>query len=555
MNECTHECNTRIQYLANASRLRRRVANRNPPASTVIRLAFDLHSAPRAMRRRRLARACALAVACALMVRSSRADAPRAHAFAIGGDANDTALALPKTVARVRFVEIEMKLMSASADYVLGVFPEDTSSYCEGSSVKASWRRFARAIDGAGRLRDVVVAEATHEGTDVSRIAEVKALSKPTDRHGMRARARKAGCGFIALAISNEMHMFEGDATDGDALANWLVKYVPENRFEEVEEVRSRHEVLEFVERNETVVRAILLEEVPWLKVLAKSFDGKVAYARASSLVGSRYIMGLPFHEAGVAGLLFVPKMESIEDDDHAKRVEVRLIRRQNETLNYYEIAETLIEAERELGYAAMMESTIDVVCANAVWELAANSIHPEYAQAVEGQEEQAYELMPPPSAWEFIKADLLDLLDGHGKGDKTLVPEQWLCGLAGLTAAHRDMANEYTEAAGSLEELETLQKENLALRQRNAMLEREVAQCDSSSPKAPRGSARLPKSKPAGWTFDAKQKKPPQPPKPTPPIPEDNVMEDANEDADKEDEDLLGEEGTSANPSVRDEL
>lgn len=60
--------------------------------------------------------------------------------------------------------------------------------------------------------------------------------------------------------------------------------------------------------------------------------------------------MGLPFHEAGVAGLLFVPKMESIEDDDHAKRVEVRLIRRQNETLNYYEIAETLIEAERELG-------------------------------------------------------------------------------------------------------------------------------------------------------------------------------------------------------------
>ena len=34
--------------------------------------------------------------------------------------------------------------------------------------------------------------------------------------------------------------------------------------------------------------------------------------------------------------------------------------------------------------------------------------------------------------------------------------------------------------------------------------------------------------------------------------------MEDANEDADKEDEDLLGdfiEEGASANPSIRDEL
>jgi hypothetical protein len=67
-----------------------------------------------------------------------------------------------------------------------------------------------------------------------------------------------------------------------------------------------------------------------------------------------------------------------------------------------------------------------------------------------------------------------------------------------------------------------------------------------------------LPKSKPAGWTFDTKQKKPPQPPKPTPPIPEDDVMEDANEDDDDEDKDPLGdfiEEGTSANPSVRDEL
>ena len=65
-----------------------------------------------------------------------------------------------------------------------------------------------------------------------------------------------------------------------------------------------------------------------------------------------------------------------------------------------------------------------------------------------------------------------------------------------------------------------------------------------------------MPKSKPAGWTFDSKQKKAPQPPKPTPPIPEDDVMEDANDDND--DEDLLGdfiEEGASANPSIRDEL
>lgn len=80
-----------------------------------------------------------------------------------------------------------------------------------------------------------------------------------------------------------------------------------------------RYEVLEFVECNEMVVWVILLEEVLWLKVLVKSFDGKVAYVRASSFVGSRYIMGLLFYEVGVVGLLFVLKMESIEDDDYVK--------------------------------------------------------------------------------------------------------------------------------------------------------------------------------------------------------------------------------------------
>ena len=52
---------------------------------------------------------------------------------------------------------------------------------------------------------------------------------------------------------------------------------------EDVEEVRSRHEATEFVERNETVVRIILLERKPWLKALAKAFSGGVAFARASS--------------------------------------------------------------------------------------------------------------------------------------------------------------------------------------------------------------------------------------------------------------------------------
>lgn len=45
----------------------------------------------------------------------------------------------------------------------------------------------------------------------------------------MCVRVRKVGCGFIVLVISNEMYMFEGDAIDGVALANWLVKYVLEN--------------------------------------------------------------------------------------------------------------------------------------------------------------------------------------------------------------------------------------------------------------------------------------------------------------------------------------
>jgi len=207
--------------------------------------------------------------------------------------------------------------------------------------------------------------------------------------------------------------------------------------------------------------------------------------------------------------------MENIEDEVRMRRVDVRPLRLKNETISFYDIAEEMLNAEQQVGYVAMMESTIDVDCANAVWQLASNSIHTEYTKATEGEESTA-SLIPPPKAWDMMKADLLDVLDGHGKGDKNLVPQQWLCGLAGLTAAHRDMANEYSEMSESVEELETLQKENLALRQRNAVLERELAKCNTAGAKAPRGAGKLPKAKPANWGFDAHAKKSKKPPAPT---------------------------------------
>jgi len=483
----------------------------------------------------------------ALLVAVARAEEPqkpRSASFALAGERNDTLLPLPRTVPALKFGEIEMALMSVSRAHILGIFPGVASSYCEQSRVKGDWRRFARAIDfvarvGASEDRESQapkIAEVTHDVADVARVAEVKS-SKMS-----RSRARRLGCGFIALARHNDMDIFDGDSSNGDALASWLDERLYD--VEILEHLTTRHEVTEFVERNETVVRAILLEETPWMKTLSMSFSGNVAYARASSLVGSKYLRSLPFDRTGLAGLMFVPDMENIEDEDRMKRAQVRAIKRSNETLGFYEFVEAISDAEREIGYAAMMEAAIDVECANAVWELASNSIHPEYAQAEtgKGKEDFAYEPMPPPNAWDFIKSDLLDLLDGHGKADKTLTPKQWLCGLAGLTAAHRDIANEYADAAAELIELDTLRKENFALRQRNAVLEREVAQCDSSTVKAPRGSARLPKAKPPGWSFDTAAKKA-KSPKPTPP------REQLEEAIEEESLDM------GSDPNFRDEL
>ena len=513
-----------------------------------ILLALEVHTTRRtaasiAMRRVRVMVAFVLALLVAV-ARAQEPQKPRPASFALAGERNDTLLPLPRTVPALKFGEIEMALMSASRAHILGIFPSASSSYCEQSRVKADWRRFARAIDFVARVgatedresKVPKIAEVTHDDADVARIAEVKS-SKMS-----RSKARRLGCGFIALARHNDMDIFDGDSSNGDALASWLDKRLSE--VDLLEQLRTRHEVTEFVERNETVVRAILLEETPWMKTLSMSFSGHVAYARASSLVGSKYLRSLPFDRTGVAGLMFVPDMENIEDEDRMKRAQVRVIKRSNETVSFYEFAEAISDAEREIGYAAMMEAAIDVECANAVWELASNSIHPEYTRAEtgEGKGDFVYEPMPPPKAWDFIKSDLLDLLDGHGKADRTLTPKQWMCGLAGLTAAHRDVANEYADAAAELAELDTLRKENLALRQRNAVLEREIAQCDSSTVKAPRGSARLPKAKPPGWSFDAAPKKA-KSPKPTPP------PEQLDEAIEEESFDMGSE------PNLRDEL
>ena len=44
-----------------------------------------------------------------------------------------------------------------------------------------------------------------------------------------------------------------------------------------------------------------------------------------------------------------------------------------------------------------------------------------------------------PEGAWDEMKGPLLAVLDQAGKGDKTLTEAQWMCGLAGLVAAHAD--------------------------------------------------------------------------------------------------------------------
>jgi hypothetical protein len=207
------------------------------------------------------------------------------------------------------------------------------------------------------------------------------------------------------------------------------------------------------------------------------------------------------FDQPGISGLLFIPKLEQLENEDRSQRVEVKLVTRRNETFDFYDATDTMQNAMKQLGYDNLIEATIDVDCANAIWSFVSNSIHPEFNEATQGDDGAT---ISPTQAWRTLKSDLLTLLDGHGKGDKTLGPQQWLCGLAGLTAAHREIANEYAEATAALDELETLRKENYGLRQRNAMLERELAQCDSSVPKSTSGTKRLPKAKPVDWGFDS---------------------------------------------------
>ena len=209
-------------------------------------------------------------VACVLLATNMGvlAEIDRAKGFAIGGDVDESLAPLPKTVSTARYAEIEMMLMNAAREHLLGIFPTESSSYCEQAAVKRDWRRFARVIDGAGRLRDLVAMEVTHQGKDVALIADLKGKVK---KHGSK---RRFSCGFIAVARSNDMHVYEGDTSDGDALATWLSELTSQQNVEDVEEVRSRHEATEFVERNETVVRIILLERKPWLTALAKAFSG-----------------------------------------------------------------------------------------------------------------------------------------------------------------------------------------------------------------------------------------------------------------------------------------
>ena len=113
-------------------------------------------------------------------------------------------------MSTARYAEIEMMLMNAAREHLLGIFPTESSSYCEQAAVKRDWRRFARVIDGAGRLRDLVAMEVTHQGKDVALIADLKGKVK---KHGSK---RRFSCGFIAVARSNDMHVYEGDTSDGD---------------------------------------------------------------------------------------------------------------------------------------------------------------------------------------------------------------------------------------------------------------------------------------------------------------------------------------------------
>ena len=491
-------------------------------------------------RARSLRRAICIAMLClvASLARaraSTNETAPKTvRAFALEGDANTTLLALPKYVSAMRFPALEMQLMSSGHHFVIGVFPKQATGYCKTHGVKEVWRRFARSIEGVASDVDALeVVEAELEGSDVSRVAETfSKLSK--------TRTRKFSCGFMAYSYYNAMELYDGRITDSNAVANFFATKL-QRVIGPIEEVKNRHEAMEFVERNETAVRVILLEKPSWANLYARAMYGNVAYARASSLVGFKYLIGLTFNEPGIAGIIFIPNIDSLDDPNKLKHAEVKfIVRDPDAALEYFAAADVVIDTVRMLGYEALVESTINFECANAVWQLASNSIHPEYAAENEEVDGDGEEAITPPRAWEFIKSDLLAVLDGHGKGDKVLMPEQWMCGLAGLTAAHREMANEYAEVADAISTLEMLQKENLGLRQRNAELEREVARCDvRGGPKAPSGSKRLPKAKPSDWTFEKT--------KPAKPV----VVVDDVED---EDEDLEFAGESSASPP-RDEL
>jgi len=456
-------------------------------------------------------------------------DAKTVRAFALAGVANSTLLPLPKYASTMRFAALELRLMGSGKHFVLGVFPQTTSAYCATQGVKEVWRRFARSLEGVHDGEVVEVVESDIEGNDVTRIAEAMAKAS-------KARARKFGCGFIAHVHYNAMNVYEGAATDSSELASFFAKHL-EHTMGAIEEVNNRHEAMEFIERNQTAVRVILLEKPKWADLYAKAMFGNAAYARASSLIGLRYLLGMTYNQPGIAGIMFIPVLSALNEADKLKRVDVKFIVREPEIeLDYFAASEVVLDTSRALGYEALVESPIDYECANSVWQLASNSIHTEYSD--EATEKEA-EMLPPPRAWDFLKGDLLALLDGHGKGDKVLLPKQWLCGLAGLTAAHREMANEYAEVASAVSVLKMLQKENLGLRQRNAELERELARCDSNGgSKAPSGAKRLPKSKPIDWGFDSPNQKAR---KPQPPKMEEDVEEDVeglqtfNDDDDKQ--------------------
>ena len=424
--------------------------------------------------------------------------------------------------------QFETRMMSGHGSLFAAIIPEDLSEHCERKIREwyEMFRRVGRALDDA---YDVV--EVKMPGRSAQAIGETHGKLK-------KQEARKFACGVVGVhdrMSGSNLRILRGNYSDAGAYLELLGSGSSAGRtslrgqgeiakkFTGNDDEGGKHASCDWLAKprreGDAKLRVAVFEpvDVDVFNFIATAIGGEnVAKFARTSLFGCEVTLGHPVRESyGVALVADVDDSEDEFNEDVEIKVMPILSNKAgvfNPSLDkdsFIDFLDKVILANATSSFREMVDTNVDANCANDIWELLNNindqyyedqQSNPNVEEEEEGDREQ--QQFTPEVAWDALREPLLKALDGHGKGDKSLLPSQWMCGLAGSVAAFAEAKSELASANTFMSELMTLRKESIQLRTRNAVLERELAEMETRVPagaNAP-GTMGLPKPKKRGF-------------------------------------------------------